>query len=613
MRRRAAQLLMCLLLTPACCALSGAAAFGADAAPGPPAAQDPEKDKAEEFKDSLIPGYDDAFIVQGKWAEGLAYYEEELVKILAAEKPDLAAGQRLLYAHDVCRLFPAIEKGVPSPDDRLFAQWLLQYPNLVRLLGAAVRPEDDAAGVFRVLYLLKMKGPLRKPAFENLMVALAVVYDKEVTAADLGGDGGKVMELFRYYVKHSAKFRDNPKSMPYFMLKYVVDNGVTAKERDWALKRYGGSTSVGQLYYSVPYDTEFKNEGESKNRRRLLEDGYTLENIKRYGGLCGDQSYFATRVCKSICIPAVGFGGRDTKTGTAHAWASAARKTGDGWRWTDAGRYGGTKGYVVGRAKDPQTGKTMTDRECWLETQLSRVNATRRLRARFCLTGAILMEKKENVKRAAVYVRLATQLNPYNVDAWMMIARFCSERKLKTDTIWSFYEAMVERFKEYPQFTKGILDQLRELIPEDEVQKHAKLYDMTWEVYQKRHPDIGAQILAEKGDYLMARGKPKAALNVYVDAVMRYRRNGPIMEVLLKRVEKVYRSRDAVKSYVKFVEQVMSAYRDQRAAAMKGVGHRSTTFYKLASHLRDLYVEIGDKRKARAYEKLLKPIKSERR
>ena len=618
MGQRPIRVFIFILLAAMSCALVGRAALGADAPDKTPPAKVPAsngaaEDDAEKFKNSRIPGYDDSFITQGKWAEGLEYYEKELVKVLSTPKPDLAVGQRLLYAHDICRLFPGVKKGVPSPNDRLFADWLLQHPKLVRLLGAAVRPEDDTAGVFRVLYLLKTKCKVRKPRCANLMVAFAIVYDEQVKEKDLEGDGGKVVERFRYYTDHAGEFRTNPKSIPYFMLKYVVDNDLTVEEREWALERHGRSTKVRQLYRSVPYDSVLLRDGESKNRDKLEERGYTLKNIKKYGGLCGDQSYFATRICKSLGIPSAGFGGSDSKTGTAHAWASAARKTTDGWKWTDAGRYGGTASYIKGEAKDPQTGKTISDRDCWLQTQFSRVDVGRRLQARFCLVSARLLEKEENNKQAAAYLKLAVQVNPYDVDAWTMIARFCSERKLKTTAIWSFYEQMVERFKEYPQFTKAILEQLRELIPERETKHHLKLYDMTWEVYQRRHPNIAAEVLAEKGDYLMTRSQPKAAFKVYVDALMRYRKNAPIMWVLLKRVEEAYRSRDAVKSYIKVVERVMSTYRAQRATVMNSVGYRSTAYFRLASHLHELYVEVGDKRRARIYKKMLEPPKKRRR
>ena len=617
MGRRAAHILMCLLLAAACCAFAGQAALGADASDKTPPAKAPASDgaaaaAAEKFKDSLIPGYDDSFITQGKWAEGLEYYEKELVKILSVAKPDLAIGQRLLYAHDICRLFPAIAKGVPSPNDRLFTNWLLQHPKLVRLLGAAVRPEDDTAGVFRVLYLLKTKGKARKPTFANLMVAFAIVYDKEVKKEDLEGNGGKIVGRFRYYTDNAGEFRTSPKSIPYFMLKYVVDNDVTEEEREWVLERYARGVKVATLYNSVSYDTVLFKKGESKNRDKLEDKGYTLKNIKKYGGLCGDQAYFASRVSKSLCIPATDFSGRNSKTGAGHAWASTARRTTDGWKWTDAGRYGGTTGFMVGKGRDPQTGGRINDRDCWLETQKSRVDVNRRLRARFCLAGARLLEEDGNDKRAAAYLKLAVQVNPYDVDAWTMIARFCSERKLKTTAIWGFYEQMVERFKDYPQFTKAILGQLRELVPENETKRHLILYDMTWEIYQRRHPNIAAEVLVEKGEYLMARGQPKAAFKIYVDALMRYRKNAPIMKALLARVEKVYRSQDAVKSYIKVVESVMSTYRNQRTTVMKNVGYRSTAYYQLAKHLHKLYVEVGDRRRARIYKKMMEPPKKRR-
>jgi hypothetical protein len=135
---------------------------------------------------------------------------------------------------------------------------------------------------------------------------------------------------------------------------------------------------------------------------------------------------------------------------------------------------------------------------------------------------------------------------------------------------------------------------------------------MTWEIYQRRHPNIAAEVLVEKGEYLMARGQPKAAFKIYVDALMRYRKNAPIMKALLARVEKVYRSQDAVKSYIKVVESVMSTYRNQRTTVMKNVGYRSTAYYQLAKHLHKLYVEVGDRRRARIYKKMMEPPKKRR-
>ena len=281
-QRTAKTRMLCLI---AWC-LAASFAFGADNLPeeAPAGGAEPvesRKDKEDPFKGSIIPGYDDAFIVEGRWKEGQEYYREEFLKILKAEKPRLLTGQRLLYAYDVCRLFPAIAAAVPSPNDGPFTKWLLSQPNLVRLLTDAVRPEDNLAGAFRVLYVIKAKARLKKATHADLMVALAIVHDTRPPMADPMGNGGRVMELFWYYTKNSSAFRVPTQSVPYFMLKYVVDNNVTTKERKWALERYGGAVSVTRLYASVPYDFKLLKDGESKNRRHLNERGYTLRNVER--------------------------------------------------------------------------------------------------------------------------------------------------------------------------------------------------------------------------------------------------------------------------------------------------------------------------------------------
>ncbi|MFH1730437.1 MAG: hypothetical protein ABIF82_02160 [Planctomycetota bacterium] len=604
MRLRGTLVLLCLLLAPA--------SNGAGPPAGEPAAKEQDKKTQEEFKDSLIPGYDDSFIVDGKWAEGLKYYREELIKALAADKPDLLAGQRLLYAHDVCRLFPAIKAGVPSPNDGPFTRWLLSQPNLVRLLTDAVRPEDDLAGVFRVLYVIKAKAKLEKATHADLMVALAIVHDKQAPRADLKGDGGRVMELFWYYTRNSSAFRVPTRSVPYFMLKYVVDNNVTAEERKWALEQYGGAVSVTRLYASVPYDSELLKEGESKNRKHLDERGYTLRNVKKYGGVCVDQAYFASRVCKSVCVPSASFSGRDTKTGVGHAWASAARKTGDGWIWIDGGRHQGLKSYISGTTRDPQTGKTISDRDCWLETRLSSISVNRRLRSRFCLTAALWMEREEDIKRALSYLELAVRTNPHNTEAWQMAARFCSEGKLKADVIGDFYKMILAEFRDYPQFSRGILEQLRNAIPQSDVKRHVLLYDITWRTYQRRFPDIAATVLADKGTYLMTRGQAQGAFSVYSEAVTRYRKNGPVVEMLLDRAEPLYRSQKALAAYIRLIEPVMSSFRRQEGSVARSSLYYSATHRKLATRLRDLHAEIGNEREAEYYENLIKKLEPKR-
>ncbi len=567
-------------------------------------------EEPEQFKGSLIPGYDDAFLKQGRWAEGRAYYTEQLTGVLSAKKPDLLAAQRLLYAQDVCQLFPAVAGGAPSPEDRPFAQWLLAHPSLVRKLVAAVRPGDNPAGIFRMLYLIKTKAPVKKVTHENLMVAFAIVYDDKVKNLDVKGDAGKAVSHFRYCVRNAERFPGDPRTIPVVLLKYMVNNVVSSEERKWATSRHGRGTSPTLLYSGIKYDMKAFKKGASESRNWQLREkaGYTLKSIKNYGGICVDQAYYTVGVSRSWGIPATVFSGREVEKGIGHAWASTVKRRGSRWTWIDAGRYGGRRGYVTGTTVNPQTGHRVSDRDCWLEAQAAGLSEDRRQRSRLFLQAALLMEGQKNDAQAIKYLRLAVALNPYSADAWKTVARFCAERKLKPAAGAALYRMMLVRFKNHPVLTKQVLDQVRSLAPKSDAKRHLMLFEITWDQYRRRHPDVAAVVMAEKADYLMTLGKPGMALEAYRDVVMRYRKNGPVVEMLLPRAEEAYRSRKKVKRYIDLVERVMGAYSRLRNSSMRNMAYQRTTYYKVATHLRDLYGEVGNDKKRRRYEELTEPI-----
>ena len=583
--------------------------------PGAPGA----KEEPEPFPGSIIRGYDDSFLLQGKWAEGRKYYRDELTKVLLRPKPALLEAQRLLYALDVCELFPAIAAGVPSPDAHALAQWLLKYPQFVRKLIAAIHPADDRAGVFRVLHVLKTKCPLQKPAFADLMVAFAVVYDARVKNVNDAGQTQPVVSGFRHYVRNSAKFTRNPKRVPWALLKFVVAADLTAplisyiaadsistKERRWAFERYLGRFGTDKVYGSIRYDMPFAADGKSKRRTRLLKAGYTLKNIKRFGGICGDQAYFATHVAKSVARPALMFVASDINTGIGHVWVAVIKWRRGKWVWVHGGRYPRFS-YAIAQARDPQTGAVISDRDSWLESRNASLSETRRQRARVCLKAALLLDAQSNYAEAIKYLYLALRLNPYCAESWKTVARYCAEKKLRAEAAGALYRTMLARFERHPELVKQVLDQIRVLVPEADIKRHVALLDLTYDVYRKEHPEFAVALRIEKANYYRANKRPKAAMAVYNRAVSDYQNKGIIIVTLLGSARDLYRAEKANKQYLKLAERGMRVQKGNRKEAMKYEGgFEQSAYYKLAKLLRDLHAEAGNKKKAAYYEKMLK-------
>ena len=200
----------------------------------------------------------------------------------------------------------------------------------------------------------------------NLALACAVVFDEELAykndpalSETSEGESANVNGLMRYHWYrnknekgllegdiHRASAKD---------LTFVVCSPVSTVELEWALKKYRSSSrkKFGQAYSDVEYLMERAVNGLNPYKE------YTLPEILKEGGICGDQSYFCVNVARSAGIPAFTLSGV-TNSG-AHAWAAVKIKD-DEWS-TEIGRIGGVS---KGQGRDPQTRKRISEQDVWM-------------------------------------------------------------------------------------------------------------------------------------------------------------------------------------------------------------------------------------------------------
>lgn len=157
-------------------------------------------------------------------------------------------------------------------------------------------------------------------------------------------------------------------SMPVALLVHVVDAHATPQDRTWARGTYAGNRAPGMLYDSITYDTaHFKY---NQPKKIFREKAYSLENIKRVGGVCVEQAYFASEVGKALGVPSVFVTVRGASIG--HAYVGYLKQQGGSVVWDfDEGR-GDEYEDLRGNVLHPQTGKVVDTGSVALTATLAR-------------------------------------------------------------------------------------------------------------------------------------------------------------------------------------------------------------------------------------------------
>ncbi len=166
-------------------------------------------------------------------------------------------------------------------------------------------------------------GMLRNPQAPNLTIPQVYDYFREM-------DGKK-------------KLLVDVKKMGVSQLLYVVDVRLPRSEFDWVQENLKYSqANWGQAYPSIRYLMARATNGKDPYTY------YTFEELRKEGGVCRDQGYFAANTAKCKGIPAVYIVG-DGDRGP-HAWIASMV---DNVTWKQTGSYG----YNTGRFSNPCSGR----------------------------------------------------------------------------------------------------------------------------------------------------------------------------------------------------------------------------------------------------------------
>lgn len=329
-------------------------------------------------------------------------------------------------------------------------------------------PVDNPMAVLSILQELYAEDPARFADYQNLAIAIAVVYDVppppdwphgQVNAGALPRRLPAPGAAFAYWTKldRSRVTLQRLRHLPASELKFLVDEVAPFAELDWARRNVGpGLTDLAKAYDLIRY----RKDRLAQNAFMWMLPDYRLPTILAAGGICVDQAYFATTVGKAKGIPTILF--RGAGLDGRHAWFGYL----DGnERWqNDCGRYAEQK-FVVGLAFDPQTWANINDHELLFLSERFRALPTYRLSVLHAQFAAEYLAdgKYPEAVRAA---REAVNRERRNLDGWRILlqaqlASAPADRRAREGVI----REAIAAFQRYPDlevgFTRQLVDSLR--------------------------------------------------------------------------------------------------------------------------------------------------------
>ncbi|MCW8131294.1 MAG: hypothetical protein KIS92_13175 [Planctomycetota bacterium] len=468
-------------------------------------------------------------------------------------------------------------------------RWCQAHPRLKERLLLALDPEiDDLRAGARVA--LKLLRKLPEPAderFDRLIVAYAAVWDMPEHPAGEDSPSVKPMdyeESFAWLVKNERQLAPFFKEIPWRLLVFVASDRLARDERDWAQKIYNYHARPGQAYSDIPYDMDKLRGGARKNNLEKARAAYTLPNLFRYGGTCGDQAYFAREVCRALGVPAASVQGA-TNHGIDHAWVVWVDRDANGFYACDHGKYKG-QGIFSGMLFDPRDGTRIPDGQF---EQLVRQWSKEDEATRAELYWRIARDFRADLKAGArlnLY-RAALAENPAHREAWLGLAEAVSGNALPRGAAATLWELLTGHFDAAPEFVFEMAKKLAESFVEDREQfeffERAAAYFVT-----AGRLDLACRLRQSQVDLLIAKDKLEAAARAAAQGVVQCAGEGANLAELAKTLANVCRR---LKRPADAIEPLKAAVGRLAPVANFKV---NPTWMELSELLRDLYQETGD-------------------
>ncbi len=459
-----------------------------------------------------------------------------------------------------------------------FKKWLDEHVDFKEEFYIAVAPEDDLPAAWKILQSLHQKFPSKLNDYGQLAIATALTWDNQGNVDHYDDHQRRThsimpntllgaVENFEFFVDAAGVMQGRAQFLPWEFLVYLVNHKTPRAEREWAAANYVPKrTMYGKCYSDVPYDGEMLRT-ESKVCKLDGKD-YSLPNILQFGGVCAMQADFASRVGKSIGVPAEYVGG-ESAGGELHAWVmwveiKQVSRSGISFTLESHGRYRGDK-YYVGTLRDPQTGRGITDRELELRLQAVGLSPVAYHQAKLVMQAYPQLRDKFEWKPAQeiAFLNDVVELCPGNEAAWKQVALLAREGRIGSDSnrqMTAMFEKLFRTFASFPDFTWTVFDDLVQY--QKNARQRNKYYGQLVQMYEVGgRPDLACEARLRLSDYLLGEGQTKEVIDGLAFTIKKFPDEGRYVPKLLDKLEKVCASvkgadQQLLRFYLEFIPMI---------------------------------------------------------
>ena len=307
---------------------------------------------------------------------------------------------------------------------------------------------DNKIKFVDILSKLQSANQKRFTRYMNLAIAIALVWDEpfpnswphpNVSRSDIPFGDLDVLALFNFFITshENGRLRLGLDRLSIRELCFVIDTPVQLNELKYAQQiKLKSTKDLERLYKIIPYDQQ-RIDSESyewpHGTYRLIDIG-----LKK-GGICMDQSYFASHAAKSQGIPSILFMGQGRSGG--HAWVGFLESRGK-WK-LNAARWASEK-YPVGFAYDPQTWERISDTQFEFILK-SNGDSPSHGTGKSVLTWALLNQGSPQFQRL---LQVSSKIMPRSKEPWQIELDWLKGRRADLDEMKIFWTRWINNFKE---------------------------------------------------------------------------------------------------------------------------------------------------------------------
>ena len=525
-----------------------------------------------------------SYILANRWEQGEKAFAAAIVEECARTGgPSFEELARLHFAWQVCRYFPAVERGVVAEGDRrTLVAWLLESRGFTERLLLALGPRDDPAAAFRIVYQLLGRSQARVKEFPELAIAFAVVWDGYEAGE------GQLLEAFRYYTRNADRMRFDLRTMPHQVAKYVIDTQRAASDLTWALESYAGRSDMGPLYdgiYRDNYDRAVFLQGKPKEISRHAS---TLPNLLRYGGVCEEAAVFATEVGKAIGVPSV-YIRAPVGSGINHAWIGFLREHNGFHVWDcDTGR-SSSEAISVGAVIDPQSGRRLSEHELDHALAVMRHPRESRRAARIWCDAARLLQDAGDGPRAKAAIYRSLNTCVYDKSQWATYTHIAREGDFGTRELIKGIDQFCRRLSHYPNLAADAFEELVTAVDLHNVKARVALYQHVASKFARNREALNRVRLLQ-GRYMEAIGKADQAADIYATSALAGIESKKTMMPLLDNAGRLMLSRGEGAEAVRLHKRVFAILPKPRQGTVATV---QTTWFLVGLRLAKLHALAG--------------------